>query len=53
VLTKPMQAADDGEVVIEPGAIATCAFAVWAGQAHQAGSRKAPSITVHALHVER
>jgi DMSO reductase family type II enzyme heme b subunit len=52
VLTKPMGAADDGELIVEPGAVATCAFAVWAGQAHQAGSRKAPSITVHALYVE-
>jgi hypothetical protein len=51
VLSKPMQAADAGELAVEPRAIATCAFAVWAGQAHQAGSRKAPSITVHALHV--
>jgi hypothetical protein len=53
VLTKPMSAADAGELALEPGAIATCAFAVWAGQAHQAGSRKAPAIAVHTLYVEQ
>jgi hypothetical protein len=51
IVAKPLGAADPGEVALVPGTVVTCAFAVWSGQAHQAGSRKAPSLSVYALHV--
>ena len=51
VLTKPLGAADGGEVEIHAGTAASCAFAVWSGGVHDAGSRKCPATTVHALHV--
>lgn len=49
VIVKPLAAVDDGETAIMPDTTSTCAFAVWSGQAHDAGSRKAPSTTVHPL----
>lgn len=51
IVSKPLGAADDGETEIRPGIISTCAFAVWSGSAHDAGSRKSPSTTVHALNL--
>lgn len=51
ILTKPLAAADDGETAIPIGAISTCAFAVWSGSKRDAGSRKCPARTVHALNV--
>ncbi|HSB86025.1 MAG TPA: ethylbenzene dehydrogenase-related protein [Ilumatobacteraceae bacterium] len=49
VITKPLTAADDGEAAIPTGSVATCAFAVWSGNAHDAGSRKSPAKTLHVL----
>lgn len=51
ILTKPLGAADEGELAIRPANVSTCAFAVWSGAAHDAGSRKSPSATVHALNL--
>jgi hypothetical protein len=51
IVTKPLAAADDGETAIIPGTPTACAFAVWSGTAHDAGSRKCPATTVHVLHV--
>jgi hypothetical protein len=51
ILTKPLAAVDEGETMILPGTPATCAFAVWSGGVHDAGSRKCPAKTVHALDV--
>jgi hypothetical protein len=48
-LLKPIGAADAGEIALQPGATCTCAFAVWSGAVHDGGSRKSPSLTVHAL----
>jgi len=53
VISKPLAASDDGEIDLKPGSRAACAFAVWSGAFHDAGSRKAPSIQVYALAVER
>jgi hypothetical protein len=53
VISKPFDADDDGEIEIRPGTKSTCAFAVWSGSAHDAGSRKAPSVNVYALILER
>lgn len=50
-LTKPLTATDEGEMAIPIGAISTCAFAVWSGSKRDAGSRKCPATTVHALNV--
>jgi hypothetical protein len=49
MLSKPLDAADDGELAVRPLTTLTCAFAVWSGGAHDAGSRKTPSVSVHAL----
>lgn len=49
IITKPLTAADDGEAAIRTGSVATCAFAVWSGNAHDAGSRKSPAKALHAL----
>lgn len=49
VITKPLVAADDGETAIPSGTSASCAFAVWSGNAHDAGSRKSPAKAVHVL----
>jgi DMSO reductase family type II enzyme heme b subunit len=51
ILTKPLAAADEGELAIPIAAISTCAFAVWSGSKRDAGSRKCPARTVHALNV--
>jgi len=51
ILTKPLAAADDGEVAVLSGTGASCAFAVWSGGVHDAGSRKCPATAVHALNV--
>ncbi|CAN5465621.1 hypothetical protein BH10ACT2_BH10ACT2_04720 [soil metagenome] len=51
ILTKPLTAADDGELAIPTGWTSTCAFAVWSGSKRDAGSRKCPARTVHALSV--
>lgn len=53
VISKPLGASDDGEVTLRPGDTAACAFAVWSGAFHEAGSRKAPSIDVYAVALER
>jgi Ethylbenzene dehydrogenase/TAT (twin-arginine translocation) pathway signal sequence len=50
-LTKPLDAVDAGEFAIPVGATCTCAFAVWSGSKRDAGSRKCPARTVHALNV--
>lgn len=50
-ISKPLGSADVGELALHPGSTSTCAFAVWSGAFHDAGSRKAPSITVHALNL--
>ncbi len=52
VISKPLAAADDGEIDLRPGSRAACAFAIWSGAFHDAGSRKAPSIDVFALALE-
>jgi DMSO reductase family type II enzyme heme b subunit len=52
VITKPLEGADDGELSLDPRTRAACAFAVWSGAFHDAGSRKAPSIDVYSLAVE-
>ncbi|MDO8363890.1 MAG: ethylbenzene dehydrogenase-related protein [Actinomycetota bacterium] len=51
IITKPLTASDDGEFAIPTGTISTVAFAAWSGAAHDAGSRKCPARTVHALNV--
>ena len=51
IITKPVAAADDGEVAILSGTGASCAFAVWSGGVRDAGSRKCPATAVHALNV--
>ena len=51
IITKPLDASDAGECAVPIGAISTVAFAVWSGAAHDAGSRKCPARTVHALNV--
>jgi len=53
VMSKPLDGLDDGEVRLDPRTQAACAFAVWSGAAHDAGSRKAPSIEVYSLVLER
>lgn len=53
VITKPMQASDEGELDVKPGAVATCAFTVWSGSARDVGSRKCPATKVAALEVEK
>lgn len=52
VISKPLGAADVGEIQLRPGDRVTCAFAVWSGAVHDAGSRKSPSINVYALALE-
>lgn len=52
VISKPLDAVDDGEVSIAPGEAVSCAFAVWSGGAGEVGSRKAPSRDVYALVLE-
>lgn len=52
VIVKPLGASDEGEMALLPGSIATCAFAVWAGSRRDVGSRKCPSVTVHALQLD-
>jgi hypothetical protein len=49
VISKPLDAADDGEIDLRPGTRTACAFAVWSGAFHDAGGRKAPSIDVFTL----
>jgi hypothetical protein len=49
VLSKSLSATDEGETEVRSFTTLTCAFAVWSGSAHDAGSRKSPSTTVHAL----
>lgn len=49
VLTKPLEATDDGEVALRAGSTATCAFAVWSGADGDAGGRKTPSANVYRL----
>jgi hypothetical protein len=51
VITKPLSAVDDGELAIITGSVSTCAFAVWSGSMRDAGSRKCPARSVHALNV--
>jgi hypothetical protein len=53
VITKPLAAADDGETATPAGSTSSCAFAVWSGNAHDAGSRKSPAKAVHALILAR
>jgi len=52
VISKPLDADDDGEIGLRPGSRSTCAFAVWSGATHDAGSRKAPSVNVYGLALE-
>ena len=52
VITKPMPAADDGELALQPGQSYTCAFAIWAGNEGDAGSRKSPSRAAWSLVLE-
>lgn len=51
IITKPLTAIDDGEFAIPTGTISTVAFAAWSGGVHDAGSRKCPARSVHALNV--
>jgi hypothetical protein len=51
IISKPLAAADDGETAIPIGNVSTCAFAIWSGSVRDAGSRKCPAKTVHALNV--
>ncbi len=53
VIVKPMRARDEGEIALEPGTVATCAFAVWSGSDRDVGSRKCPATKVAALELER
>jgi hypothetical protein len=52
IVTKPMTAADDGEIAVPAGSTCSCAFAVWSGSDNDAGSRKQPSTTVHELRLD-
>lgn len=52
-MSRPLDAIDDGEIALAPGAMVTTAFAVWSGSAGDAGSRKQPSVTVHTVTVAR
>lgn len=52
VLAKPLAAADEGETALTPGSEAACAFAVWAGQQQDVGSRKSPCKFIVTLRVE-
>lgn len=51
IVTKPLAASDEGETTLRPGDTVSCAFAVWSGSEHDAGSRKAPSRTLHTLSI--
>ena len=51
-LAKPMSALDTGELALVPGGHYTCAFAIWAGNEGDAGSRKSPSRVAWRLIVE-
>jgi hypothetical protein len=53
VITKPLvPGGDPSELALQPGAVATCAFAVWSGREGDAGSRKSPSADVYRLVLE-
>lgn len=53
IITRPLTATDEGEVDLDPGTVATAAFAVWSGGDREVGSRKAPSTKVYAMFLER
>ena len=52
VIVKPLGAVDEGEMALEPGTVSSAAFAVWAGNRRDVGSRKCPSVQVLALDLE-
>jgi hypothetical protein len=52
VIAKPLASSGTGEVALSPGSAATCAFAIWSGSDHDAGSKKSPSATVYRLVLE-
>jgi hypothetical protein len=51
-IAKPLVAIDDGEAVVSPGGVATCAFAIWSGADGDAGGRKSPSASVYRLVID-
>ena len=53
IIARPLAAADDGEVDLSAGTVATAAFAVWSGGDGEVGSRKAPSTRVYSVFLER
>lgn len=52
VIVFPLRARDEGQITLAPGTVATCAFAVWSGNARDVGSRKCPATKVAALELE-
>lgn len=42
-LVRPLDAVDEDEVSLSPGAVYTCAFALWSGGHDDSGGRKTPS----------